>query len=257
MPVVRVHADNEANPATAEYVRHLRSSDDLLVVGETDERHLLVLDEGSPDPDVVVVELPASISAAEKIAEARERHASARIVALSPSKDARHAQQALKSGANVYIVTPVDADELAHAVQLAARGHTIIDGRVTGLRVEREPSAPRDRDSVLREREVRTLQLAAMGLSNAEIARLLGTSTGNIARLFRAAAQRLGVESREDAIERVRTSRYLLSRSQRSYGIWDQEHPGEAIERFPEADRLLALLRHGALVREWASKRDG
>jgi DNA-binding NarL/FixJ family response regulator len=257
MPVVRIHADNEADPTTANSVRLLHSSDDLLVVGETDERHLLVLDEGSPDPDVVVVELPASISATERIAEARERHESAHIVVLSPSKEARHAQQALNSGANVYIVTPIDADELAHAVQLAARGYVIIDGRVSGLRVERSPSTPRDRDTVLREREVRTLQLAAMGLTNAEIARILHASSGNVARLLRAAAERLGVESREKAIERVRSSRFLLGRSRRSYGIWDQERPGEAIERFPEADRLLALLRHGALVRESAGSREG
>jgi DNA-binding NarL/FixJ family response regulator len=249
MPVVRVQATGETDPAMAEYVRLLRSNDNLLVVGGTDEEHVLVIDETSPDPDVVLVDVPASASGLERVAEVRERHRSAKIVVLSPTSEPRHAQRALHNGADAYFVTPIDADELAHAVQLVSHGHLIIDGRVSGLRIEREPSARQYRDPVLREREVRTLQLAATGLADVDIARQLGTSRSAVSRSLKTASEKLGAENRQDAVQRVISARYLLGRSRRSYGIWDQERPGEPIERFREADRLLALLRHGTLVR--------
>ena len=157
----------------------LSSEPDLEVVGEAGDglEALEVCAALAPDVVLMDVRMPGAsgIEAARKIREARPE---TRVVMLTVSDDEGDLFEAVRAGANGYLLKEVSIDEVADAVRVVARGHSLISpsmaskllGEFNRLAARAEIRQRTDSAS-LTDRELEVLRLVADGLTNREIAR--------------------------------------------------------------------------------------
>ena len=161
-------------------------------------------------PDVVVldVSMPGSTGLAVA-AVLRQRHPDTRILILSMYADTEYVLQAVRAGANGYLLKDGAATELPQAVRAAMRGESFFSPAIAArlsaaLRGEgaAEPARGPLDDLTAREREV--LRLLALGHTNQEIAERLIVSVRTV-ETHRANLQaKLGVERRADLLRHAR-----------------------------------------------------
>lgn len=111
-----------------------------------------------------------------------------RIVMLTMSEDERDLADALRAGASGYLLKTADGDELAHAIERAARGESSVSPPMTAKLAaafqlanaspapEASPAPPASALDSLSAREREILELIAAGRSNKEIARELSVA---------------------------------------------------------------------------------
>ena len=117
------------------------------------------------------------------------------VVGLNASHPAL-ARAALRGGARGFLHLGMQPSQVARAISVASEGETVFPRElVTGLISEEEP--PDLQALTARQREI--LELAAHGLTNAEIARRLFLTEGTVKQYLRAAYKALGVGSRVQA----------------------------------------------------------
>ncbi len=186
----------------------LSSEPDLEVVGEAADG-LEALDVcAALLPDVVLmdVRMPGSsgIEATRKIREARPE---TRIVMLTVSDDEEDLFESLRAGANGYLLKEVSIDEVADAVRVVARGHSLISPSMASkLLIEfnrlaaRAENRQRTDSASLTERELEVLRLVADGLTNREIARELFIAENTVKNHVRNILDKLHLHSRMEAV---------------------------------------------------------
>lgn len=133
-------------------------------------------------PDVVVldVNMPAR-TGLEVTAVLREEALPVRVLILSMHDDPEYVLQAVRAGADGYVLKDVAPAELRDAVVAVHRGREYFTARVTeqlgvGLRKEIEAEQLRARLTSLTNRETEVLVLVAEGLTNREIGERLEIS---------------------------------------------------------------------------------
>jgi DNA-binding NarL/FixJ family response regulator len=146
----------------------------------------------------------SGIEAARKIREARPE---TRIVMLTVSDDEADLFEALRAGANGYLLKEVSIDEVADAVRVVARGHSLVSPSMASkLLVEFNRLAARaevrqQTDSAsLTGRELEVLRLVADGLTNREIARELFIAENTVKNHVRNILDKLHLHSRMEAV---------------------------------------------------------
>ena len=160
----------------------LEEVEGLEVVGEAgdgDEALRLVTEL---DPDVVVldVNMPGR-TGLEVASELREAANPCRILILSMHDDPEYVLQAVRSGADGYVLKDVAPADLRDAVKAVHEGREYFTARVTqqlsvALRKEIEAEQLRSRIDSLTRREREVLLHVARGLTNREIGDLLEIS---------------------------------------------------------------------------------
>ena len=129
-----------------------------------------------------------------------------KVVILTTFDVDEHVYEALRAGASGFLLKDVPADQLAHAIRVAAAGEALLAPSVTRRLIAAfaRPTAPGPVPVAglgdLTPREVEVLTLLAEGLSNAEIATRLfvgeATVTTHVARIL----TKLGVRDRVQAV---------------------------------------------------------
>lgn len=160
----------------------LEEIDGLTVVaeaGDGDEALALVM-EHAPDVVVLDVNMPGR-TGLEVTAALRAEGASVRVLILSMHDDPEYVLQAVRAGADGYVLKDVAPAELRDAVVSVFDGHEHFTGRVTqqlgvGLRKEIEAEQLRSRLDSLTRRETEVLVLVAEGMTNREIGEKLTIS---------------------------------------------------------------------------------
>jgi two-component system NarL family response regulator len=144
---------------------------DMLVVGSAGTAEEAILLSRSEHPDVVLMDLRLGATRAiEAIQEIRREDNRVRIVVLSVSQSEEDVHEALAAGAVTYLFKDALSTDLVRVIREVAAGVTperpeirvLLQGRASHAKVTR------------REREV--IQIMARGLSNREIAAILGIS---------------------------------------------------------------------------------
>jgi len=150
--------------------------------------------------DVLLLEpaVPASLDLAKEILESTNT----KVVFLSARLDDEHAKDALHLGVHGYLVKEVTGSELVGALRAVHSGARHIPSdlawRLLGpIEVKRKPVQP------LGIREQQVLDHTSKGLTNAQVAGLLGLSVSSIKRYKTKLFRRIGVRNRLEALAKV------------------------------------------------------
>jgi DNA-binding NarL/FixJ family response regulator len=149
-------------------------------------------------PDVVLMDLSMpemdGVEATRRIVAA---HPGVRILVLTSFSDQSRIMDALRAGAEGYLLKHSEPDEIAAAVRAIHEGGSPLDPKAARVLLDsRRTSADSD---TLTDREREVLLLVRGGLANKQIARELGISERTVKAHLTNVFQRLGVTDRTQA----------------------------------------------------------
>jgi DNA-binding NarL/FixJ family response regulator len=187
----------------------LEFTPDLRVVGEASDGEEAVkrVQELSPDIVLMDVRMPR-MNGLEALREMRRLNPERRVVLLTTFDEDSAVVEALRAGVKGFLLKDVTRDQLADAIRRVAQGETLLPPGVAE-RVQRGfselpqefPHTPLPEGLTRRELEV--MRLIARGLSNREIAAVLGTAEGTVKNQTSNILAKLGVRDRTRAVLRA------------------------------------------------------
>lgn len=161
----------------------LEKETDIQIIAEASDGVEAVEQVQQRRPDVLVIDLSMSrMNGIQAIEQIRQRRIPTRILMLSVHTDRHLVQQALRAGANGYLLKSALLEELLLAVRAAYKGHSYLSPEIsqvvlsdfTADRISSSREATPLGELTFREREV--LKLIAEGHTNNDIAEMLHIS---------------------------------------------------------------------------------
>jgi DNA-binding NarL/FixJ family response regulator len=183
----------------------LDADPDLTVVGTAHDgaKALELIPETRPDVVLMDLKMPLmnGVQATQKI---REQYPEIKVLVLTTYGADEWVFDAIRSGADGYLLKGTPRVELIDAVKGTAAGGTHVDPAVAGKlfdRIARHPTPPPDTTVInaLSDRELDVLRLLARGMSNAEIAEQLYLSQGTVRNYVSAILTKLDLADRTQA----------------------------------------------------------
>ncbi|MCW9012172.1 MAG: response regulator [Gammaproteobacteria bacterium] len=158
-------------------------------------------------PDIILLDLRMpDMSGLEVLQEARQRGIKIPIVMLTTSNEEQDLVEALRNGAQGYLLKDMEPDELVSALRDIEKGKNVVAHGLTDVLARMVQGDNTDADepketpfSELTPRELEILCLLADGQSNKVIARNLGISDGTVKLHVKAILRKLEVHSRVEA----------------------------------------------------------
>ncbi|WP_153448495.1 two-component system response regulator NarL [Vibrio algicola] len=151
------------------------------------------------EPDLILLDLNMpEMNGLETLRELRNCHLSSRVVVFTVSNYKGDLTNAIKLGADGYLLKDMEPEELLKAIDQACNGQMVLSPEMApilmeGLRSKKE--APRGVDS-LTKREFQTLKLVATGMTNKMIARKLDIAEGTVKVHVKSLLKKLNLRSR-------------------------------------------------------------
>ena len=180
----------------------LSYQDDFIVVGEAEDAESALEQVRALQPDIVLmdVELPGEdgVAATQRL---KLEMPEITVVMLTVHDDSQTLFEAIKVGAQGYLVKNVRSRELLEQLRGLARGEAAISRRMAArileeIRGETEPYGPGEE---LTDRELEVLELVAARLSNAEIAERLVISEHTVKNHMKSILSKLHLHNRHQA----------------------------------------------------------
>lgn len=193
------------HPVVREGIRGMLSAEaDLEIVGDADSGPEAVARTRSLVPDVVLMDLRMpggdGVEATERIrADQPEVH----VLVLTTYDTDSDILRAVEAGATGYLLKDTPRAELADAIRSAARGQTVLTGRLAGKLVTGMRQRDEEPAATLSPREVQVLRLAADGRTNAAIGRALHISATTVKTHLMRVYEKLGVSDRTSAVSQA------------------------------------------------------
>ena len=172
-------------------VAQAASGEEALMLAERHELDLILLDLNMPGMDGI-----------ETIRALRAAGVDTRIVIFSVSDDHDDVLEALREGADGYLVKDMEPEELIEQIRLAGQGKMALSAELTQVlaqAIRGRPSASEAQPSMLTKREKDVLKLIAKGQSNKMIARSLDIAEGTVKVHVKRLLSKLGMRSRTEA----------------------------------------------------------
>lgn len=199
-------ADDHA--VVREGTRHiLEQEPDIQVTGEAKDgaEAVALVEKLEPDVAIVDISMPVmgGIEATERIKESRPETA---VLILTSYDDDRYVFALLAAGAAGYLLKDVPSEDVVRAVRSVYAGEPVLHPAIAKKVLARFADeaeaghAGRDSERLLTERELEILQLAACGLSNADIADRLSVSLRTVQAHLTQVFNKLGASSRTEAV---------------------------------------------------------
>ena len=168
---------------------------DLKVVGEADDGDAAVAMAHALTPDVITMDLMMpKRDGVSAIRELHERLSATNIVVLTSYGATDSIAAALEAGARGAVMKSADDAALLSAIRTVARGETFISPEVRQL-LAIDPPTP-----ALSPRQKEVLDAIVKGLSNSEIAQLLGLSRTTVKDYVESLLAKLGAANRAEAV---------------------------------------------------------
>ena len=182
----------------------LAMEDDMDPVGEAGNGPDAIRLALELEPDLILLDLNMpGMDGLETLRGMRDREVDARIIMFTVSDDQTDVLQALRQGADGYLLKDMDADDLVEHVRLAARGKLALSPELTMVLAEAIRERPKTPSQVqaanLTKREKDVLKLITKGLSNKMIARRLDIAEGTVKVHVKRLLNKLGMRSRTEA----------------------------------------------------------
>lgn len=168
---------------------------DLKVCGEAESGAEAVKLAREMRPDVVVMDfMMPGMDGAEATEAVLRASPESKVLVLTSYGTSSDIARALKSGATGAVTKNLSNDELADAIRATARGERMLSAEIEASLSEAES----DNGLTARQREV--LDSITRGLSNDDIAGMLGISKVRVKQHLAALYQKLGAANRAEAV---------------------------------------------------------
>jgi len=183
----------------------LGTAPDTQVIGVAHDGAEAVELTGKEQPDVVLMDLKMpGMNGIQATRQIKDRFPGVRVLALTTYDADEWVFDAIRAGADGYLLKDTPRGRLIEAIRGTVAGGTHVDPKVAGKLFERvmqqpTPTAEKAVLESLSEREIEVLRLLARGLSNAEIARRLYLSEGTVRNYVSSVLTKLGVADRTQA----------------------------------------------------------
>jgi two-component system response regulator NreC len=192
----------DQHPIWLDAVEQVLARVDVEVVGKTTSpaKAITLVDDRRPELLIADVTTPhGEMDGLACVRQSRERVPGLMAIVLSDRDDAEHIEQALGAGAAAYVLKTAHPDDLASAVRQAF-GHSIYLAATTHFgESPLEATSRRFELRGLTRRELEILKLAAEGLPNAEIARMLWVTEQTVKFHLSNVYRKLNVTNRTEA----------------------------------------------------------
>lgn len=180
----------------------LSYQDDFTVVGEAEDAESALDQARALEPDIVLmdIELPGEDGVVATRRLTMEMPA-VTVVMLTVHDDSQTLFEAIKAGAQGYLVKNVRSRELVEKLRGLARGEAAISRRMAARILEeiRGQPEPFGSEEALTAREMDVLELVAARLSNAEIAERLVISEHTVKNHMKSILSKLHLRNRHQA----------------------------------------------------------
>jgi len=180
----------------------LSYQDDFIVVGEAEDAESALVEARALEPDIVLmdIELPGEngVLATQRL---KMEMPDVTVVMLTVHDDSQTLFEAIKAGAQGYLVKNVRSRELLEQLRGLARGEAAISRRMAARILEeiRGQTEPFGAEEELTAREMEVLELVAARLSNAEIAGRLVVSEHTVKNHMKSILSKLHLHNRHQA----------------------------------------------------------
>ena len=173
------------------------------VVGEARDGSEAVDLAAAIRPDVILMDVTMpEIDGVEATRQIKARQPDVRIVMLTMHADQDVLAEAIRAGANGYLVKDCSTDEIASAIESVAGGETALSPRLAAsmlAEVRRQDSGAAE-ERVITKREEEVLQLIADGCSTPEVAERLYISQKTVKNHLASIYQKLDARDRTQAV---------------------------------------------------------
>jgi len=161
----------------------------------------------SEQPDIILLDLRMpDMSGLEILETLKQKSIDIPVVMLTTSNEEQDLVEALRKGAQGYLLKDMEPDELVSALRDIVKGKNVVAQELTDVLARMVQGDIHDTDSAkdspfseLTPREMEILCLLAEGQSNKVIARNLGISDGTVKLHVKAILRKLNVHSRVEA----------------------------------------------------------
>lgn len=176
------------------------------IVGEARDGAEAVDLAAAVKPDVILMDVSMpELGGVEATRQIKARQPEVRIVMLTMHADQDVLADAIRAGANGYLVKDCSTDEIASAIETVAAGETALSPRLAAsmlVEVRRQENAAVP-ERIITKREEEVLQLIADGCSTPEVAENLYISQKTVKNHLASIYQKLDARDRTQAVLRA------------------------------------------------------
>jgi DNA-binding NarL/FixJ family response regulator len=180
---------------------------DITVVGEADTAARALEQAAQLKPDVVLLDIRMTgASGIAIIHRLKSELPGVKVSILTTYEEEAYLFEAIKEGADGYLLKTLSAEELVEAIQRLYAGENLMTASLTGKLMQRFQTLARERDvhdSSLTPEEMKILQEIARGATNREIAEKLSWSTITVKRKTAQILKKLDATNRAQAVTRA------------------------------------------------------
>jgi two-component system, NarL family, nitrate/nitrite response regulator NarL len=179
-----------------------RNIEVIAAIADGDEGIRLAQEE---KPDVILLDLRMpDNSGLDILSKIRKNNIDIPVTILTTSNEEQDLREALKRGAQGYLLKDMEADELVGALRDIVKGKNVVAQNMTDVLTRMAQGKPTESKADaafadLTPRETEILSLLAEGQSNKVIARNLGISDGTVKLHVKAILRKLKIHSRVEA----------------------------------------------------------
>ena len=186
----------------------LESEDGIEVVAEAEDGEDAIAKAADFAPDVVLMDVRMPrVSGIEATREIREVVPTARILMLTVSDEEEDLYEAIKAGANGYLLKEISIEEVADAIRSVVQGQSLISPSMASKLLNEFNSLAKQADEKprlaaprLTTRELEVLKLVAQGMSNRDVAESLFIAENTVKNHVRNILEKLHLHSRMEAV---------------------------------------------------------